>query len=33
MGSNDKLKETDIKNYACYYVDDMADPRFLNFII
>ena len=23
MGSNDKLKEIDIKNYTCYYFDDI----------
>ena len=23
MGSNDKLKDIDTKNYECYYVDDI----------
>ena len=31
MGSKDKLKEIDMKNYACYYFDGVIKDIDINF--
>ena len=31
MESRNQLKETDIKNYACYYFDDIINGTDINF--